>query len=237
VTFDLESQLIASGGEDGKILIWNVATGNSLAAIEGTMSRVFSIAFCMGGTWLAAGGNEHGAWLLSTSDKQNRRELEGHLGDLNAVVAFDRTLATCSEDGTVIIWDLDQGRCTATFEVGSKVLCGAFCDQGASFLCGSEDGMLRRWVVGSGLCEAEVKASQSALWSLAVNINGETVATTGDDGAIRLWHMPDLSSVRSPKTLRPPRPYEGMNISGVTGLTLAQTEALLALGAFALPST
>jgi WD40 repeat protein len=237
VAFDADSRVVASAGEDGKILIWDVATGSRLAAIESEMSRIFSIAFCMDGTSLAAGGNGHGAWLLSISDKQNRRELGGHQGGLNAVVTLNGTLATCSEDGTVIIWDLDQGRRTATFAVGSKVLCGAFCDQGASFLCGSEDGILRRWAVGGGLCEAQVKASQGALWSLAVDIKGETVATTGDDGAIRLWRLPDLLAVISPNTLRPPRPYEGMNISGVTGLTFARTEALMALGAFALPST
>ena len=33
------------------------------------------------------------------------------------------------------------------------------------------------------------------------------------------------------KTLKIDRPYEGMNIAGVTGLTAAQREALLALGA------
>src|SRR6202451_490374 len=173
VAFDLDSRLIASAGEDGKIFIWEISAGNRLAAIEGTMKRIFSITFCMDGSSLAAGGNEHGAWLVSVADSQHKRELGGHREGLNAVVAFDKTLATCSEDGTVIIWDLDQRRRTATFAVGSKVLCGAFCDRGASFLCGSEDGMLRRWTVDKGSCEAEIKASQGALWSLAANINGE----------------------------------------------------------------
>jgi len=235
VAFHPASQLLASAGEDGKVFIWDVASGDRVRTIENVMSRIFSVAFCMDGTSVAVAGNEPEVWLFSIADKQHKTELKGHLGRLSSVAAYGQTLATCSEDSTVILWDLKELRQLGTLTVGSRVWCGAFCDRGASFLTGSEDGMLRRWAVNTGEREAEVRAHQGALWSLAVNIREQTVATTGDDGGIRLWRLPDLSP-RSPNTLRPPRPYEGMNISGVKGLTYAQTEALTALGAFSLPS-
>jgi WD40 repeat protein len=114
--------------------------------------------------------------------------------------------------------------------------CGAVLDQGRSLLSGWEDGMLRRWVLKTGTCDAEVRAHQGLVRSLAVNVAEEAVATTGDDGAIRLWQLPGLTPCVSPNTFRPVRPYEGMNITGVSGLTSPQRDALTALGAIAIPS-
>ena len=236
VAFDPDSQLLASAGEDGKICVWDVATGKCLTTITGALPRVFSVVFCKGGNWLAAGGTTHGVHLFSARDGTHIGELHGHRALVCAVVSLNDTLASCSEDGTVKLWDLTRGECAATFAIGYKVWCGAFFDRGESFLSGSEDGVLRRWSARNELCEAEVKAHQSSLWSLTVNSTEDTVGTTGDDGAIRLWHLPDLSPCVSPNMLRPVRPYEGMNISGATGLTSAQREALIALGAIAMPS-
>jgi WD40 repeat protein len=50
----------------------------------------------------------------------------------------------------------------------------------------------------------------------------------GQDETIRLW---DAQNGAWQQTLRSERPYERMNITGVTGLTEAQKAALRALGA------
>jgi hypothetical protein len=54
------------------------------------------------------------------------------------------------------------------------------------------------------------------------------VASGGDDGIVRLW---DTSSGTLQRTLRAERRYEGLDITGLTGVTEAQRQALLALGA------
>ncbi|NEQ12034.1 MAG: hypothetical protein F6K37_41105, partial [Moorea sp. SIO4E2] len=49
-----------------------------------------------------------------------------------------------------------------------------------------------------------------------------------NDGTIKVWNTHTGQCI---KTLIPDRPYQGMNITGVTGLSLAQKSALEALGA------
>jgi hypothetical protein len=45
---------------------------------------------------------------------------------------------------------------------------------------------------------------------------------------VRLWEVPSRAELR---TLRPDRLYERLDITGLTGVTETQREALLALGA------
>jgi hypothetical protein len=50
----------------------------------------------------------------------------------------------------------------------------------------------------------------------------------GEDSTIAVW---DVHTGACQMVLHPPRPYEGMHITGATGLTDAQRETLQALGA------
>ena len=52
--------------------------------------------------------------------------------------------------------------------------------------------------------------------------------SVNQDQAIKLW---DIATRECLNTLRGDRPYEGMNITGVTDITAAQEATLQALGA------
>ena len=54
------------------------------------------------------------------------------------------------------------------------------------------------------------------------------LASSSFDATIRLW---DVGSGKCLNVLRSDRPYEGMNITGVQGLTAAEKSTLKALGA------
>jgi WD40 repeat protein len=54
------------------------------------------------------------------------------------------------------------------------------------------------------------------------------LASSSADGTIKLWQVETGQCV---KTLRIDRPYEGMNITELTGITDAQRTTLQALGA------
>jgi WD40 repeat protein len=238
VAFDPGSGLLASAAEDGRVILWEVESGAAVRRIEEGIPRVLvAVAFCDGGRCVAVGGADPTVHLFSSVHGSPEGGLTGHEGWIRSLVPLAGeagVLASCGEDGRVKVWDVRRRACTATLEVGSKLWCGAFCDSGQGFVTGSEDGVLRRWSLRSAGCEAQARAPEGTVWSLAVSPAEDCVATAGNDGSIRLWRLPALVPWAAGGTLRPPRPYEGMNISGATGLSAPQREALLALGALSL---
>jgi WD40 repeat protein len=60
---------------------------------------------------------------------------------------------------------------------------------------------------------------------------GQVLVSSSDDQTIRFW---DIETGECLKILKNESPYEGMNITGVIGITEAQKIALKALGAIEL---
>ena len=65
-------------------------------------------------------------------------------------------------------------------------------------------------------------------WPVALSEDQRLLASATDEGIIMLW---ERQTGKCLATLRSDRPYERMNISGVTGLTEAQKASLTTLGA------
>lgn len=88
---------------------------------------------------------------------------------------------------------------------------------------------------------ATLTGHTSAVWSVDLSSDGRLLASTSFEGTIRLWEVVsgfdgtlrlwDLQTGTFLRLLRADRRYERMDITGLSGITGAQREALLTLGA------
>jgi WD40 repeat protein len=92
----------------------------------------------------------------------------------------------------------------------------------------SEDQTVCLWNICTGHLLNTLHEHHDPVLSVAFSPDGKTLATASADETIKLWEVQTGACL---KTLRSERPYEGMNITGATGLTEAQRTALKALGA------
>ena len=60
VAFSMDSKLVAAGFRDGRIWIWNAASGNRLAIVSGNKKPVTALTFSKDGTLIAAGAEDGG---------------------------------------------------------------------------------------------------------------------------------------------------------------------------------
>ena len=92
----------------------------------------------------------------------------------------------------------------------------------------SYDQTVKLWDVSTGRCIRTLTGHTRHIYSISFSPDGQTVASGCADETARLW---DVNTGECLKILKPPRLYEGMNITGVTGLTEAQKATLKVLGA------
>jgi WD40 repeat protein len=92
----------------------------------------------------------------------------------------------------------------------------------------SDDRTVKLWDCRSGECLHTLQGHNDWIPSVAFSPDGQTVASGSGDGTIKHW---DVKTGECLKTLISERPYEGMNITGVTGLTEVEKASIKALGA------
>ena len=224
------SKILASGSGDYTVRLWDVSDGNCLKICRGHTNWVLSVAYSPGGKILASASCDRTVRLWDVSSGKCLKTLQGSPNwVLSVAFSPNNQILASSSERTVRLWDVGSGECLKTFQVSTNwVWSVAFDPEGKTLATGSGDRTVRLWDVSTGQCLKTLQGHTNGIWSVVFSPDGQILASAGQDEMIKLW---DVATGECLNTLRSERPYEGMNITGVTGLTDAQKAALKALGA------
>jgi WD40 repeat protein len=231
IAFSPKGDTLASGSGDHLLKLWDIQTGACLRRLSGHTGWVWSIAFSSDGETLASASYDKTVRLWNANTGECLKILPAHASWVQTV-AFSpdgQTLASGGCDNVIKLWDVQTGECL-------KILSGhaswiqtlVFSPDGQILASGSCDSTIKLWDVATGQCCQSFQGHLSWIWSVAFSPNGQMLASGSQDETIKLW---DLKTGHCLKTLIAQRPYEGMNITNVRGLTEAQKSTLQTLGA------
>ncbi|XP_059959074.1 protein Atg16l2 isoform X2 [Mesoplodon densirostris] len=147
VRFGPNSSLLATGGADRLILLWNVVGGRLEAnqTLEGAGGSITSVDFDPSGSQVLAATYNKAAQLWKVGEAQSKETLSGHTDKVTAA-KFKLTMhqaVTGSRDRTVKEWDLGRAYCSRTINVLSycnDVVCGDHV-----IISGHNDQKIRFW--------------------------------------------------------------------------------------------
>ncbi|MCU0533236.1 MAG: NB-ARC domain-containing protein [Hydrococcus sp. Prado102] len=223
--------LLASGSDDTTVKLWNIYTGQSIQTLQND-SRLRSVAFSPNGKYLASGSDDNKVrlWDAKTGECLAILEEDNWVWTVAFNPEDNYMLASGNEDSSVKLWNVSTGECILSLQGhSSPIRTIAFSRDGKKLASGSGDRTVKLWDVETGECLKTLKGHTSWVNAIAFKPNDKTLLISGsDDETIKLWNV---ETGKCLKTFNFPRPYEGMNIAGVTGLTRAQKEDLKELGA------
>jgi WD40 repeat protein/transcriptional regulator with XRE-family HTH domain len=231
VLFSPGGQILASSSYDCTVRLWDVQTHYCLHVLRGHEGGVPAIAFDPSGQGLVSGSFDFTIRFWDVQTGACSRLSQGHTDAIFAL-AFDASghqLASGSLDQTVRVWDVQTGACLYVFQGHTgAVWTVAISPDGRFLASGGDDQTIRVWDVQTGHCLHILDEHSGWVRSVVFSSNGQILFSGSDDRTIKLW---DVQTGRCINTLAIDRLYEGMNIQGTTGLTVAQRTTLKALGA------
>ncbi|MEL7314999.1 MAG: BTAD domain-containing putative transcriptional regulator, partial [Cyanobacteria bacterium J06559_3] len=222
---------LASASHDQTVRLWDPETGRCLQVLTGHQNFVRTVAWSPDGQYLASGSYDQTLRLWDSETGECRQVLqdpENWVWQM-AFSPDSATLATGSTNGDIKLWEVATGRLLQTLKGHqNSVWSLAWRPNGQTLISSSHDQTVRVWRTRDGQCLHTLIGHTNSIWRMDLSSDGKTIASCGADETIRLW---DAIAGHCLRVLRPQRPYEGMDITDVQGLTEAQQMNLQTLGA------
>ncbi len=194
--------LIASGGDDGTVQIWDAMTGRKISTYRGHSGGISEVAWSPDGKWIASASNDSTVQVWA-ADSMRKVSYTRHSDKVTAL-AWSPTrlkssteqgylIASASADSTVQIWDATTGHRKFIYRNHVyPVHAVAWSPDGQYIVSAGEDKAIQVWRMPKKDIPAEKlllvsQNSSNTILTVAWSPDGKYIASGGVDQVVEIW--------------------------------------------------
>ena len=218
LSFSPDSQILASGGKDTSIRLWDVDTGKQKKTLRGHADTVHNLSFSPNGSTLISVSEDNSIyfWDVSTGVRKNVLAEKGLITEqLDASETLekvffssdDSTLVTVKFNNTIRLWDTTTGTLKQTInsqekgieedDILKKIESILFSWDNRTIVALTSDGKIQLWDAATGK-RRDIIGNTGFVRNLSFSPDSKTLVTGIFGGVIRFW---DVDTGKHKKTI------------------------------------
>ncbi|KAJ6141527.1 hypothetical protein N7470_009917 [Penicillium chermesinum] len=194
--------MIASGGADATVKVWETATGKPLYTFVGHLAGISTVAWSPDGKWVASGSDDKTIrfWSIETG-RAHTKIFKGHHNYIYQIAFTPKgnMLASGSYDEAVFLWDVRRAKVMRSLPAHSDPVAGMdVVHDGTLVASCATDGLVRIWDTHTGQClRTLVHEDNPPATFVKFSPNGKYILAWTLDGCIRLWNYVESRVIKT----------------------------------------